>query len=248
MDPHYISLILAYGSGMILWWLINNQFPLIWSNNISLTFKNPLFEFILSILSVVLIILLGQLYNYNLLIPDRGIIYLNAINQLIIFSPSILLVLIRRQSPKTIWLPKNNILLRILSGFGITACSFLVYWFSRNYYGDYSFTSTFLNIFHHQNLSFAVQIFMEDVTIALIFVRLQAWIGRRYSIIIVAILFAVGHIPTMIFNGADIVGLSTLLLDSFLGIIVLLTLSKSRDISWFFILHFTMDMTQFYFI
>jgi membrane protease YdiL (CAAX protease family) len=101
-------------------------------------------------------------------------------------------------------------------------------------------------IYHYQNTSHAVQIFMEDVTIALVFVRLSAWIGRKWSIIIVAILFAGGHIPTMISNGAELLELGTLFIDAFLGVLVLLAISKSKDIWWFFMVHFAMDMTQFY--
>ena len=87
---------------------------------------------------------------------------------------------------------------------------------------------------------------MEDITIALIFVRLSAWIGNKRTIVIVAILFAAGHIPSLLTNGFVITELGSLLIDTFLGILILSAVSKSKDVWWFFMLHFALDMSQFY--
>jgi len=91
-----------------------------------------------------------------------------------------------------------------------------------------------------------MQVFLEDITIALIFVRLSAWIGSKKAIVLVAILFAAGHIPSLLANGFVITELGSLLFDMAIGIVILSALSKSKDIWWFFMLHFALDMTQFY--
>lgn len=87
---------------------------------------------------------------------------------------------------------------------------------------------------------------MEDITIAIIFVRLRAWIGTWWSIGIVAVLFAAGHIPAMINQGVSLSEFSNLFLDTALGVGVLGVLQRARDIWWFWFVHFAMDMMQYY--
>ena len=70
--------------------------------------------------------------------------------------------------------------------------------------------------------------------------------GNKWSILLVAVLFAAGHIPSLVTNGATFIELGSLLIDAFLGVLVLTAVSKSRDVWWFFMVHFAMDMTQFY--
>lgn len=87
---------------------------------------------------------------------------------------------------------------------------------------------------------------MEDITIALIFVRLSEWIGRKWSIGIVACLFAAGYIPSLLASGLTANGLGTLGIDAVIGVVVLAAVSKSKDIWWFFLVHFALDMPQYY--
>ncbi|WP_271728575.1 CPBP family glutamic-type intramembrane protease [Aquimarina algiphila] len=90
-----------------------------------------------------------------------------------------------------------------------------------------------------------MQVFMEDITIALLFVRLSAWINRKWTIILVAILFACGHIPSFVAGGATLIELSSLLIDTCIGILILTVISKSKDVWWFFMVHYALDMSQF---
>jgi hypothetical protein len=58
-------------------------------------------------------------------------------------------------------------------------------------------------------------------------------------------LFALAHIPALISAGATASEFISLLADCGLGILVLGTVWRSRDILWFWLVHFFMDMTQF---
>ena len=131
-----------------------------------------------------------------------------------------------------------------LVGLFLAFCGLTVYWLTRSDSNEISFL--FSNIYNYKNISHLVQVFMEDITIALVFVRLTTWIGNKWSIIIVATLFSAGHIPSLISNGATFVEISSLSIDIILGLLVLTAVSKSRDIWWFFMVHFALDMTQFY--
>ncbi len=244
MNEHYISLIAAYGTGVLLWFLANYVFKSIWKDHKTITFEKPWLEFIFSIMAVIAIIGIGQLYLRDLMIPNDGNKVIDAINQFLIFSPTLLLIAIRKQPIVTIWLPKSKFLFRLVIGLVITICSLLVYWLIRK--NAPSFESLLTNTYHPKNISHLVQIFMEDITIALIFVRLSAWIGNKRTIAIVAILFAAGHIPSLLTSGFAVNELGSLFLDAFIGVLVLSAVSKSRDVWWFFILHFALDMSQFY--
>ncbi len=100
-------------------------------------------------------------------------------------------------------------------------------------------------IWRYENVDKMVQVLLEDLTIAILFVRLAGAIGRRWTTVIVACLFAAGHIPVMVSHGASWNELGGLLRDAGLGIAVLLVLQRSRDVAWFWCVHFCLDMTQF---
>ena len=245
MDEHYLALIIAYVAAAGLWFggrrLFFRSFFAVYVN---FEFKKPWLEFVYGIIAVVAILGIGQLYLAELLIPNNGNNYIDALNQFLIFSPTLALLFVRKQPIETIWLPRSKILLRMALGFAIAICSLGVYWlFRKNAVG---FGSILTNTYHPQNISHLVQVFMEDITIALLFVRLSSWIGNNWSIGIIAFLFAAGHIPSMLAIGVATNELLSLFLDTFIGIIILTALSKSRDVWWFFMLHFAMDMTQFY--
>ena len=86
----------------------------------------------------------------------------------------------------------------------------------------------------------------EDLTVALLLSRLVAGLGRPWvAVVVVAALFAAGHVPTMLERGAGTTELAWLLRDVGLGVLVLSAVVRGRDILWFVPVHFAMDMTQF---
>lgn len=244
MSPHYISLIFGYGTATGLWFLLNHFYPSLWGKNEKIKFDKPYLEFIFSILAILAVVGIGQLYMRQLLIPIDSNNLLDAINQLIIFSPVFICILIRKQSSETLWLPKSKILIRLVIGLLLALCSIFSYWLTRS--DANGLINILSNIYHYQNFSKLVQVFMEDVAIALVFVRLSSWIGNKWSILIVAVLFSAAHIPSLLTSGATFLELASLFIDTGLGVLVLIALSKSRDVWWFFMVHFAMDMTQFY--
>lgn len=244
MDPHYLALVPAYISAVILWFVIYKTIKRPWDRVSEKSFKKPWLEFLFAVIAVIFILGIGQLYIQEMLIPNNGNNYVDALNQIIIFSPALLLLVIRKQSLNTIWLPTSNIPLRLLWGLILAFIALFIYSLIRE--DSAGFTSMVANTYHPKNISHFVQVFLENVTIALLFVRLSEWIGVKWSIAIVAVLFAAGHIPSMMSDGASMNELLSLIMDAGLGILVLSAVSKSRDIWWFIMVHFALDMSQFY--
>ena len=100
-------------------------------------------------------------------------------------------------------------------------------------------------IWRYEHIDNMVQVFLEDLTIAILFVRLAAAIGARWATVVVACLFAAGHIPVMMAHGFTWFEGAGLLRDAGLGVAVILVLQRSRDVVWFWFIHYCLDMTQF---
>ena len=103
----------------------------------------------------------------------------------------------------------------------------------------------FGRIWRYEHLDEMVQVFLEDLTIAILFVRMAGAIGNRWATVVVACLFAAGHVPAMVSEGVTWLELTGLLRDAGLGVAVILVLQRSRDVVWFWCIHFCLDMTQF---
>lgn len=90
-----------------------------------------------------------------------------------------------------------------------------------------------------------MQVLLEDIAIAILFVRFRSVLGLRIVIVLVAVLFAAGHIPSLVAEEAIFNELLSLILDAGLGVVVLLVVQRSADIWWFWCVHFAMDMMQY---
>lgn len=243
---HYQSLIGGYAIALVLWRLAHYFLPHLWEVTYEPQFKTPWKDLVGAILAAVAVLSLGVIYTKFGLIPKvKGITELvAALNQCIIFSPVLGWLLWRRDTFKSAWLPNQYVIQRIFIGFAIALVSIGVFLILRQ--GSYSYTKVFANTYHINNLAYLVQVLGEDFTIALFFVRFQAVLGKRSAVVIVAALFAAGHIPAFLANGITWVEMQNLIFDALLSVAVLTVLQRSSDIWWFWMVHFAMDMMQFY--
>jgi hypothetical protein len=111
--------------------------------------------------------------------------------------------------------------------------------------GAPSWFKTVAEVYRPARAHLAIQVLLEDVAIAILFVRVAAAAGPRAAVLVVALLFAGGHVPSMLAHGdiaADFLGL---LRDFGLGVLVIGTAWRSADIAWVWPVHFALDMTQF---
>ena len=244
MNSHYISLYIGYIIVVLMWHVLYHFSPILWNYNRAVRLRKPILEFSISIVVVITILLIGQLYIKGLLIPNDGNKLVDALNHILIFSPVFIALYLRKQSIKTIWLPTNKILLRLSIGLVLALAAIFMYSLVKKDSNGFSHIVT--NTYHYKNISKLVQVFLEDITVAFLFVRLSSWIRVRWSIIIVALFFAAAHIPSLLANGTTLEEISLLVFDFGLGLILIGTINKSKDMWWFFMVHYAMDMTQFY--
>jgi hypothetical protein len=191
------------------------------------------------------VVALGQGYvrGYRLAAPGPLGPLAEALNQLAIFAPFFLLLVIRRQGLETAWLPTRRVWQRLAVGLGLAQIAILAFTLTRP--GSDPWPTVAPRVYSARNGGYAVQIFCEDVAIAILFLRLQAALGARLSLFLVALLFAGGHLPTMIAQGTSLAEALRLLLDAGLCVLALAVVRRSQEVWWFWCVHFAMDMMQF---
>jgi hypothetical protein len=196
-------------------------------------------------LGVVGTLLLGQLWSRGIRLEFGGGAgpIAEALNQTIIFAPILVVPLLRRDGWASAWIRWHAFLPRVTIGLAFALVVLFLY--SRLEAGAPSYPATLRGVFAPSHAHLAVQVLLEDVAIAIAFVRLAAAAGPRRAVVGVAVLFAAAHIPAMLAQGASASELAGLVRDSCLGVVVVWTAWRSADIAWLWPVHYSMDMTQF---
>lgn len=243
---HYHALLIGYGISLIGWLLAVRIFPSLWPQREALSFSQPWMEVLWAVVSVIGVLLVGQLYSRGWLLPDAGSFetLIEACNQILIFSPILILLAVRRHPLSSAWLPLDKVWARLAIGLTLALIAILFFTLART--GSDSWLMVLPSVYHPKNFGLIVQVLLEDITIAVLFIRFRAVLGLQVVIPLVAVLFAAGHVPALLVTGATLSGLSSLILDAGLGIAILFIVQRSADIWWFWCVHFAMDMMQFH--
>ncbi|MCI0589269.1 MAG: hypothetical protein L0323_20835 [Planctomycetes bacterium] len=241
---HSLVLALAYASVCALWWGVHRLVPL-WRDPERPRFPHPWKEVAIALLAVVGVVLLGQLWVRGIRFPARGawIPLVESLNQFLIFSPILAVPCLRRQGWASAWVQRPALGARLALGLGLAILAVSLY--SALERGAPDWGETMRGVFTPARAHLAVQVLLEDLAIAILFVRVSAATGPRVAILAVAALFAAAHIPSMLARGATIQEVAGLLRDLGLGVLVLGTAWRSADVAWVWPVHYSLDMTQF---
>jgi hypothetical protein len=244
-SEHEPPLVLAYLVGLGSWLAAQRLLRDVWPREPAASFAKPWKEFGIALAGAVGVLVMGQLWSRGIRLPEEGPLgpVLASINQIVIFAPLLLVLVLRRQPWTSAWLPPGRIATRLLTGLVLGAISVAVYSLLRT--GADDPWVLLGRIWRYRNLDDMVQVFLEDVTIAVLFVRLASAVGTRWAAGVVACLFAAGHVPAMLSQHLTWVELLGLLRDAGLGTVAILVLQRSGDVVWFWCIHFCLDMTQF---
>jgi len=208
------------------------------------SFAKPWMEFGLAILAAAATIGIGQLYLRGLLLSPESRVIVASTNQLLIFAPIVLLPALRRQGPETLYAPLRGFPLRLACGVALALVALAV--FSATRAGAPPLGVLLRETASPVRIPVAVQVLLEDLTIGLLLCRLAAALRRPLAAAAaVALLFVAGHVPSMIATGASSADIARLSLDFGLALGALAAVVSSRDVVWFFPVHFAMDVTQF---
>ena len=243
---HHSALLTGYATAIVMWLVLRAALPRLWPRPQSASFERPWREFGWAVLAACGVIVIGQLYQRGWLLPTTGAggRWLDTVNQVLLYSPMWVLLLYRGHPASSAWLPLERVPVRLVCGAAIALVALAAFAWARGPGATWS--GLVVDVYRPAHIRFAVHVFLEDVSIAIVFVRLAAATRRPVIVpVVIALLFAVGHIPGALAAGATARELLPLLLDFGLGIGVLLVVARSADVWWFCNVHFALDMTQF---
>jgi hypothetical protein len=243
---HYQALVGGYGTAVVAWLVAGRLLPRLWPAKGHPPFTRPWVEIGFLAPALAVIILFGVLYGTGVQLPARGPFgpMLETLNHLIIFSPLLLLLFLRRHALSTAWLPTDRIAARL--GLGAAMAILALAAFSLIRAGADPIWQALPRLARYAYLPHFVQVFLEDAAIAMLFVRLGALIRRPWLLApIVGALFAAAHAPALLAQGLGPREMGYLLADFLLAAGIIFVLQRSRDVLWFFPVHFVMDMSQY---
>jgi hypothetical protein len=243
--PYAVALAVAYASALVAWWLIAQRWPSLWSPVAAPHIERPWRELLWTVVAIAGVIGVGQLYVHGYLFDASGARHalLESVNQVVIFSPLLALLWLRRLGWHSAWIRTDRVLLRCALGVGLALLAIAVFTLSAR--GARPWSAVVPSVFRLENVPHAVQVLLEDLAIAMLVVRLGAALGRRTTLVSVAALFAAGHVPAMLADGASAAEFVGLIRDFVLGLGIIGVARRSSDVWWLWPVHFAMDMMQY---
>ncbi|MEQ9303440.1 MAG: hypothetical protein RJQ14_05945 [Marinoscillum sp.] len=240
-----IPLTIAYLSICLLWFWVDKKGKS-WDIQTIQSPSRPWLDFGIGLIACIGVVGVGQLFSAGYLIPRTESTFINQafiwpLNNVIIFSPIILVLIIRRQSLKTIFISSNGILQKFAFGIVTSVVGILIF---TGIKGEWArIPEIFISSVQLKTLSNLPAIFFENVALAFLFVRLKWAAGIKGAIGIPAVLFALAHIPGSIAEGDPVGHIVTFFfLTGSLTTFILYTAYRSRDIIWLGVVHYLMDV------
>lgn len=240
-----IPLTLAYLSICGLWFLLNKTSNT-WNISPIESTTKPLVDLVIGLLACICVMGVGQLFSAGFLIPRSEVPVVNQLiiwplNNVLIFSPIFLTLIVRKQGLSTIFISSSQVGPKLLFGLVASVIGIVIFVGIRGEWSrlkEIAFTAIL-----PEKLSNFPAIFFENVAIAFLFIRLKWAVGIRWAIAIPSVLFALAHVPGSLAEGDPNGHIITFFfLTGSLTTFILYTAYRSRDILWLGVVHYLMDV------
>src|SRR5262245_31096889 len=118
MPSHHTALLAGYAAALAAWWLFARPRAGLWPAPEAPAPAKPWRELSLAALAVVGVLAIGQAYQSGVRLPARGwwAPATEAINQLFIFAPVLLLLVLRHQPLSSAWVARERWWARVAVG------------------------------------------------------------------------------------------------------------------------------------
>jgi len=245
MSWYGLALSGGYAFALAGWLLLARWRPAWWPPSASPDFARPWRELGWALVATLGVLAVGQLYVRHIRLPETGSwrIVTASLNQVAIFLPMLLLLPLRGQSPSSAWLRTDHVPRRL--GAGLLLALIAIAAFGAIHPDADGWPRIVSRVYRPDAIPIAVQVLLEDLSVAILVVRFAAVIGRRGAVVAAAILFAAAHVPAMLASGSGAHELVPLVRDAALGAGLLAAALRSSDVWWVWMVHFAMDMMQF---
>lgn len=239
---HYVGLFAGYGAATALIWLIWFLARGSIAAAESVRLQRPYLQLGLYFLAAAAVLLVGQAYIAKMLLPERDAIA-RLLNQVLIFSPILVLLAASRRPLQSAYLGIGQAPGGLTSGAVAAGLAVFAYLVARG--KEASLLTAFGQLPSTDDGVLALQILLEDVAIGAGLARVAAAANEHVAVVLVAALFALAHIPSLLATGVTVGELATLGLDTVLGVVVGGAIIATRSIWWVIPIHVSMDLMQF---
>lgn len=244
MQSHYAGIAMGYGLATAVVWFLWAATPAVIKAHDEITFERPWASLGLIVLAVAATLGIGQLYVRHLLLPEPNVLF-QALNQALIFAPIVIVAALHKQRLASGGAPFGFAMVGLPIGAVLAVAALTAYAYTRGLGGELLQLTEF--VLRTDNVGYAVQVLLEDLAIAALALRLRGVIGTRWTVVAVAVLFAVGHIPALLAGGDSIIAeLPSLGVSVAIGLMVMGAVLATRSIWWVWPVHTSMDITQLY--
>lgn len=184
---------------------------------------------------------LGELWRRDWLLPRSGGLWVYNLNQLIIWSPLFLALVVRRQPLQTVYLQCHRLGAKCVTGLVIALLTVTIFLGMR---GEWSrFGDVLIGCASSRSIGHFVPVFLEGVGIAFLIERLRWVVGAPVSVLIASILFAAAHVPGSLEDGRGAGYIAAFFVfNTGLCAAIAATVMRSRDVVWIGIVHYVMDV------
>lgn len=242
----YWALLAGYAAGLLVLTLPLRALGSLWPREAE---REPGWPIRRVAMLLVGIIIVGQMFQAGWLIPSTaGRVFARMANQALIFSPVFIAAIVAAsRGPaylrRVALIPSDRVWQRLAVGITAAALAFLVHQGVARGWAD--FGASLRQVTSPELLSHAVQILGEDIAIAMLLAAIVTRVRPRVAIVATGLLFALGHVPTMLVAGTTAAELARLVADGLLAAAVVAALLRMRDVWAIWPMHVAMDLTQF---
>lgn len=242
MQSHYAGIVVGYAVATLVVWLLWFTARPVVAAAAAPTFRRPWVSLALVLAGVAATIAIGQAWVRGWLLPESSVA-LQSLNQLIIFAPIVVAAVSHPQRLASGGLPLGAPIVGLAIGAALAVAAVAAYAFVRNL----PIAVLFPFVLSSPNIDIAVQVLLEDIAIAALLLRLNAILGAKWTVTLVAALFALAHVPAMLAGGETLAaGLPSLVITTAIGLMVMGAVLATRSVWWAWPVHTCMDITQFY--
>jgi len=245
----YSALYAGYAAAALVLWIATGLRPALWP--IAAPTGSAPIPLWRSLVIVAAVLALGQLYQAGLMIPEHTSWRDGArlANQILIFLPVFVVVGVSihdgDEAARTrAFIPRSRIAERLVIGCTAAAIATVVYLTVRPDAAGISLIPA--RFFSWPNAAHAAQILGEDFGLGLILASALRHLSPRTAVIVAACLFAAGHIPAMVTQGAPLAEFPSLVADAGLAAGMMALVLRLRDLWPIWPVHVAMDLMQFY--
>lgn len=235
LRAYFGPLVLAYLSACLVWVIATRLRPKLWPPAPGLSTDRRWLDLGLAGAALLCIFGLNQAHQAGYLLHPGGsaIAPLSvALNQLIVVSPIALVLAVRGQGPETVFLQAAGLPVKLIVALVLGLIATVMYLWMAGRLSD--LPSTLLSAVSPRSLERGLQVFVECVAVAFLFVRVRWSFGLAAALLVPSMLYAVVQLPRQFEAHLPFPEIAVYFaLNTLVPAAILYVVQLSADIIWF---------------